>query len=113
MEKVYEFSEREKDRWANLFKYKGSHENVRLRFSIDRIVSNLDDVIIVYGEYRNVNRNEYPELENTDAWEGFVAHLKNDEEDKSKPEHFNQEPKEPNALLVQQKQGPKSIPKKL
>ena len=32
MEKVYGFSDREKDRWANLFEYKGSHENVRLRF---------------------------------------------------------------------------------
>jgi len=105
MEKVYEFSEREKDRWANLFEYKGSHENVRLRFSIDRLGSNLDDAIIEYGEYT--------EIGNADAWEGFVAHLKKNKEDKSNSEHFDQEPKEPNALLVQPKQGPKAILKKL
>ncbi len=105
MEKVYGFSEEEKDRWANLFEYKGSHENVRLRFSIDRLSSNLDDVIIVYGEY--------PELENAGAWEGFIVQLKNNEEHKPKPEHFDQKPKEPNALQVQLKQEPKSIPKKL
>ena len=105
MEKVYEFSESEKDRWANLFEYKGSHENVGLRFSIDRLGSNLDDVIIEYGKY--------PELKNAEAWEGFIAHLKNDEGNKSKPDQFNQYPKQPNALLVQQKQGPKAIPKKL
>ena len=105
MEKVYGFSDREKDRWANLFEYKGSHENVRLRFSIDRLGSNLDDVIIEYGDY--------PELESAEAWEKFIAHLKNNEEDKFKPEHFDQGSKETNALQVQLKQVSKSIPKNL
>ena len=35
--KTYPFTETEKDIWANLFEYKGSHENVRLKFAIDRI----------------------------------------------------------------------------
>ena len=30
-DKTYPFTEAEKDIWANLFEYKGSHENVRLR----------------------------------------------------------------------------------
>ena len=105
MEKVYGFSERVKDRWANLFEYKGSHENVRLRFSIDRLGLNFGDVIIEYGE--NL------ELEGADAWEEFISHLKNDEGKKSKPDHFKQKLKETNALLVQPKQEPKSIHKKL
>src|SRR4030067_2751072 len=29
--KTYQFSEEEKDSWANLFEYKGSEENIRLR----------------------------------------------------------------------------------
>jgi len=68
MDRVYGFSEGEKDSWANLFEYKGSHEHVRLRFSIDRLGAGLDDVIIVFGEY--------PERANADAWEGFIASLK-------------------------------------
>jgi len=67
-EKIFRLSEGVKDSWANLFEYKGSHENVRLRFSMDRLGASLDDVIIVYGEN--------PELENHDAWESFVSHLK-------------------------------------
>jgi hypothetical protein len=67
-EKIYRFSEGVKDSWANLFEYEGSHENVRLRFSIDRLETSLDDVIIIYGEN--------PELEDHDAWESFVSHLK-------------------------------------
>ena len=59
MEKVYGFSEGEKDAWANLFEYKGSQENVRLKFAIERLGSNLDDVSIVYGEY--------PQLTDEDA----------------------------------------------
>ncbi len=37
--RTYQFTEAEKDFWANLFEYKGSRENVRLRFSIDRLDS--------------------------------------------------------------------------
>ena len=35
--RTYSFTEAEKDCWANLFEYKGSHENVRLKFAIDRV----------------------------------------------------------------------------
>ncbi len=35
--KVYSFTDVEKDGWANLFDYMGSHENVRLKFAIDKI----------------------------------------------------------------------------
>ena len=34
---TYPFTKTEKDSWANLFEYKGSEENVRLRFAIDKI----------------------------------------------------------------------------
>ena len=85
-DKVYVFSEGEKDNWANLFEYKGSHENVRLRFSIDRLGASLDDVIIVYGEN--------PELANEDAWENFIAFLKGKLENESGPMDANGQLKE-------------------
>jgi adenylate cyclase len=76
--KNYLFSEEEKDSWANLFEYKGSGEDVRLRFSIDKIGASLDDVAIVYGED--------PELMNAEAWESFIASLKKEDERKAEPE---------------------------
>jgi TolB-like protein len=81
--RVYGFSEGEKDSWANLFEYKGSHEHVRLRFSIDRLHTSLDDVVIVFGEY--------PELTNENAWEGFIASLRKKLEDKSKPKRADRD----------------------
>jgi TolB-like protein len=87
MEKVYGFSEGVKDSWANLFEYKGSHENVRLRFSIDRLDASLDDVIIVYGEN--------PELVNEEAWENFIVHLNDKLDGKPRPAHANDRLKEP------------------
>jgi adenylate cyclase len=51
--------------WANLFEYKGSEENVRLRFSIDRFGASLDDVVIVYGDSLD-----------GDAWERFISNLR-------------------------------------
>jgi hypothetical protein len=48
--KIYPFTDEEKDSWANLFEYKGSLENVRLRFSIDRLGVTLDQVVITYGK---------------------------------------------------------------
>ena len=75
LDRIYSFGEEEKDKWANLFEYKGSHEHVRLRFSINRLDSSLDDVIIVFGEY--------PEQTKGDAWEEFLAHLKEDLHHKS------------------------------
>jgi len=102
MDKVYGFSEGEKDSWANLFEYKGSHENVRLRFSIDRLEACLDDVIIIFGEY--------PELANEVAWEGFIARLEEELEDKSRTEPVNRELKEPESLLLQLRRRMSAIP---
>src|SRR4030043_2385901 len=51
--KTYHFSEAEKDNWANLFEYKGSHENVRLKFAIDKIGVSLDRTLIIFGDYQN------------------------------------------------------------
>ena len=63
--KTYHFTEEEKDSWANLFEYKGSEENIRLRFSIDRLGVNLDDIVIIYEEYLN-----------EEAWGKFISDLK-------------------------------------
>jgi TolB-like protein/Flp pilus assembly protein TadD len=63
--KTYLFTEAEKDSWANLFEYKGSEENVRLKFSIDKIGASLDDVVIVYEGALD-----------GDAWERFLSSLK-------------------------------------
>jgi TolB-like protein/Tfp pilus assembly protein PilF len=63
--KTYIFTEAEKDSWANLFEYKGSEENVRLKFSIDKIGVSLDDVVILYED-----------AVNGDAWERFLSSLK-------------------------------------
>ncbi|MGO9214851.1 MAG: tetratricopeptide repeat protein [Syntrophales bacterium] len=63
--KTYLFTEAEKDSWANLFEYKGSEENVRLKFSIDKIGASLDDVVIAYGGALD-----------GDAWERFLSSLK-------------------------------------
>jgi TolB-like protein/Tfp pilus assembly protein PilF len=63
--KTYIFTETEKDSWANLFEYKGSEENVRLKFSIDKIGASLDDVVIVYEDALD-----------GDAWERFCSSLK-------------------------------------
>jgi hypothetical protein len=46
--KTYQFTEAEKDSWANLFEYRGSQENVRLRFSIEKLGASLDDILIIY-----------------------------------------------------------------
>jgi adenylate cyclase len=63
--KTYHFTEAEKDIWANLFEYKGSEENVRLKFSIDRIGAGLDDVEIIHED-----------LLDADAWERFLSSVK-------------------------------------
>jgi TolB-like protein len=63
--KTYIFTEAEKDSWANLFEYKGSEENVRLKFSIDTIGMTLDDVVILYEN-----------AVDGDAWERFLSSLK-------------------------------------
>ena len=75
--KTYRLSEKERDIWANLFEYKGSGENVRLRFSVDNLGANLNDVVITYGEN--------PTLEDASAWDRFIENLKKSVEDKPKP----------------------------
>jgi TolB-like protein/Tfp pilus assembly protein PilF len=72
--KTYPFTDEEKDAWANLFEYKGSHENVRLRFALDRLGASLDDVVIIYGETS--------ELIDKAAWAAFTASLKHEAEEK-------------------------------
>ena len=72
--KTYHFTEAEKDSWANLFEYRGSQENVRLRFSIDKLGASLDDIVIIYEGYQNA-----------EAWERFISSLKQKGEEKSKP----------------------------
>src|SRR5512139_3160807 len=67
--KVYSFTDVEKDRWANLFEYMGSHENVRLKFAIDRIGGGLNETSIIFGDFRN-----------GEAWDQFIASLKKEEE---------------------------------
>ena len=63
--KTYLFTEAEKDSWANLFEYKGSHENVRLKFAIDKIGATLNDVALIYEDSLN-----------GEAWEKFISSLK-------------------------------------
>src|SRR5512137_474992 len=70
--KTYPFTEAEKDSWANLFEYKGSHENVRLKFAIDKIGASLNDIVIIYGDSLN-----------GEAWEKFISGLR---EKKAEPD---------------------------
>ena len=63
--KTYPFTEAEKDNWANLFEYKGSHENVRLKFAIDKIGATLNDIAILYEDSLN-----------GEAWDRFLSNLK-------------------------------------
>ncbi|HSB05043.1 MAG TPA: tetratricopeptide repeat protein [Thermodesulfobacteriota bacterium] len=72
--KTYRFTEGEKDSWANLFEYRGSQENVRLRFSIDKLGAGLDDIVISYEGYQNA-----------EAWERFISNLRQKGEEKPKP----------------------------
>ena len=65
MGKTYHFTEAEKDIWANLCEYKGSHENVRLKFAVDKIGASLNDIVILYEDSLNA-----------DAWERFISSLK-------------------------------------
>jgi TolB-like protein len=72
--KTYRLSEAEKDSWANLFEYKGSEENVRLRFSIDALGAGLDDIVLTYGESTD-----------TEAWDKFITDLKKEQESAAIP----------------------------
>jgi len=72
--KVYSFTDVEKDGWANLFEYMGSHENVRLKFAIDRIGVGLNKASIIFGDFRN-----------GEAWDQFIASLKKEAAAKEEP----------------------------
>jgi TolB-like protein/Flp pilus assembly protein TadD len=85
--KTYRFTEAEKDSWANLFEYRGSQENVRLRFSIDKLGAGLDDIVILYEGYQN-----------EEVWEKFISSLKQKEE--KKPEPVELVPKEPEVPVA-------------
>ena len=71
--RTYEFTDEEKDAWANLFDYKGSHEHVRLRFSIDKLGATLDDVLITFADDANPSED--------DGWDGFLKSLKQSTEE--------------------------------
>ena len=62
--KVYSFTDEEKDDWANLFEYTGSHENVRLKFAIDKLGVSIDETVIIFEDVLN-----------GDAWNRFIASL--------------------------------------
>jgi adenylate cyclase len=103
--KTNQFTEGEKDSWANLFEYKGSWENVRLRFSIDKLGAGLNDVVIVYGED--------PVLVNAHAWERFITDLKQKVKDKPKPERAYRVFKEPETQVSQLRKRKIALPRPL
>ncbi len=78
--RTYAVTEAEKDGWANLFEYKGSHENVRLKFALDRIGATVDDVVL-----------RYEDAVDAEAWERFISRLKEKgkegEEEQAAPDH--------------------------
>jgi formylglycine-generating enzyme required for sulfatase activity/pimeloyl-ACP methyl ester carboxylesterase len=65
--KVYRFKGKTKDAWANLFEYTGSGENVRLRFSVEKVGVRPEDVFIVFGNEKDTNAGS--------AWERFINSL--------------------------------------
>jgi TolB-like protein/Tfp pilus assembly protein PilF len=73
---TYQFTDKEKDTWANLFEYRGSEEHVRLRFSIDKLGAVLDNVVVTYGED--------PQLVDDAAWDRFNADLRKEAEKQQK-----------------------------
>jgi TolB-like protein len=87
--KTYPFTEAEKDCWANLFEYKGSEENVRLRFSIDKLGLSLEDIVIIYGDSLNA-----------DAWETFISSLKRKVEEIPETEPIDRIFKEPETPVT-------------
>ena len=68
--RTYRFDSKTKDAWANLFEYKGSGEKVRLRFSVEHLGPELEDVTVVYGEPSDTDGGN--------AWDRFIEHLRID-----------------------------------
>lgn len=80
--KIYSFSEAEKDGWANLIDYMGSHENVKLKFAIDRIGVGLNEVSILFGDSLD-----------GDAWDEFISSLRNTRQEEQRgPEPVEETP---------------------
>jgi adenylate cyclase len=75
IDKIYSFTDAEKDGWANLFEYMGSEENVRLKFAIDKMGVSLDETSITFRDSIN-----------GEAWDRFICSLKRDEKEESKLE---------------------------
>jgi TolB-like protein len=97
--RTYSFAEEEKDRWANLFEYKGGKENVRLRFSIDKLGAGLDDVVITFKE-------DLKQADRT-AWDRFLDTLEKERIEKqtqvqtsAKPSRLLSKPQKWAALLA-------------
>jgi len=88
--RTYHFTEAEKDNWANLFEYKGSEENVRLKFAVDKIGAGLDDVVIIYEDAIN-----------GEAWERFISILRDKVEVKPEKEEIEEDHKEPVTQVSQ------------
>jgi TolB-like protein len=88
--KTYHFTEADKDNWANLFEYKGSEGNVRLKFAVDRIGAGLDDVVIIYEDAIN-----------GEAWEKFTSILRDKLEVKPEKEEIEEVHKEPEIQVSQ------------
>jgi len=72
--KIYSFTDVEKDAWANLFEYKGSEENVRLKFAIDKIGVDLNETSIIFEDSLDA-----------DAWDQFISSLKNVGQEETEP----------------------------
>jgi TolB-like protein/Tfp pilus assembly protein PilF len=92
--KIYLFPEEKKDIWANLFEYTGSEENVRLRFSVDKLGVSLNDVCITYGQD--------PNPEAASAWNRFIESLKSSVEDKPRRVDKNPILSEPETVVSKQ-----------
>jgi adenylate cyclase len=73
--KVYSFTDVEKDGWASLFDYMGSEKNVRLKFAIDKIGVDLNEISMIFGDSQNV-----------EAWDQFIASLEKGRKEESEPE---------------------------
>jgi adenylate cyclase len=73
--KSYHVTEMERDSWANLFEYKGSHQSARLKFAVDKIGAGLDDIVILYEGSQNA-----------EAWERFISNLKEKEGERQETE---------------------------
>ena len=73
--KVYSFTDVEKDGWASLFDYMGSEKNVRLKFAIDKIGVDLNEISMIFGDSQN-----------GEAWDQFIASLEKGRKEESEPE---------------------------